>query len=81
MPLVGIEPGFALLAVSEDLLLDEYPRNEGDSDEQVMRSLLFGGGADVWLDIGVFEEYPEAIFAFMSESLGHVAKSTYQVSI
>ena len=69
------EPGFALLAVNKDLFLDEYRWNEDDSDEQVMRSLLSGGGPDVWLDIAMFEEYPETIFAFMSESMGQAGMS------
>lgn len=69
------EPGFALLTVNEDLFLDEYRWNEDDSDEQVMRSLLSGGEADVWLDIAMFEEYPEIIFAFMSESMGQAGMS------
>lgn len=69
------EPGVPLLTVNEDLFLDEYRRNEDDSDEQVMRSLLSGGEAAVWLDIAMFEEYPETIFALMSESMGQAGMS------
>ena len=44
-----------------------------------MMELLSGCESDIWLDIAKFDEYPEKIFAFMSESMGQTGMSSDDV--